>query len=112
MKLKRIIIVVGLSVVGVGGCGPKDKVKNENAPVEGRDKELYEQASKKARKGRYDEARLLYNVVITSYPDSPYLRLAKLSIADTFFLEGGTGNLQQAIGGVKEICPDTPTPTA
>ena len=109
MKLRRIVIVVALSVLALAGCGPKDKVKNENAPVEGRDKELYEQASKKARKGRYDEARLLYNVVITSYPDSPYLRLAKLSIADTFFLEGGTSNLQQAIGGYKDFAQYFPT---
>jgi len=104
MKLRCIVIIVAVSVLALAGCGgPKDKVKNENAPVEGRDKELYEQATKKAKKGRYDEARLLYNVVITSYPDSAFLPLAKLAIADTFFLEGGTSNLQQAIGGYKDF---------
>jgi len=109
MKLRSIVIIVAVSVFALAGCGPKNKVKNENAAVEGRDRELYEQAKKKAEKGRYDEARLLYNVVITTYPDSPYQSLAKLSIADTFYLEGGTSNLQQAIGGYKDFAQFFPT---
>ncbi len=109
MKLGSVITVVFVSVLALSGCGPKDKVKNENASPEGRDKELYEQATKKAEKGRYDEARLTYNVIITSYPDSPYLPLAKLAIADTFYLEGGTSNLQQAIGGYKDFAQFFPT---
>ncbi len=93
----------------LAGCGGKDNVKNENAAVPGRDKEIYEQASKKAEKGRFDEARLLYNVVITTYPDSPYLPLAKLAIADSFYLEGGTSNMEQAIGGYKDFAQYFPT---
>jgi len=109
MKLGNTAIIIAAFVLALAGCGPKDKVKNENAPVEGRDKELYEQATKKAEKGRYDEARLLYNVVITTYADSPFLPLAKLAIADTFYLEGGTSNLQQAIGGYKNFAEYFPT---
>ena len=109
MKHRSIVIIVAVSILALTGCGPKDKVKNENAPVEGRDRELYDQASKKAQKGRYDEARLLYNVVITTYPDSAFLPLAKLAIADTFYLEGGTSNLQQAIGGYKDFAQYFPT---
>jgi len=96
-------------VIGLSGCGGKDKVANENAPIEGRDRELYDQASEKARKGRYDEARLLYNVVITTYADSEFLPLAKLAIADSFYLEGGSSNLQQAIGGYKDFAQYFPT---
>ncbi|HEU0174462.1 MAG TPA: outer membrane protein assembly factor BamD [Blastocatellia bacterium] len=105
MKLGSIITIVFVSALALAlvGCGPKDKVKNENASAEGRDRDLYTQASKKAEKGRYDEARITYNIIITTYPDSPYLPLAKLAIADTFYLEGGTSNLQQAIGGYKEF---------
>jgi len=109
MKLRSIVIIVCISTFALAGCGPKDKVKNENAAVPGRDKELYEQASKKAEKGRYDEARLLYNVVITTYPDSTFLPLAKLAIADSFYLEGGTSNLQQAVGGYKDFAQYFPT---
>ena len=107
MKLGSIITIVFALVLA--GCGPKDKVKNENASAEGRDRELYNQASKKAEKGRYAEARLTYNIIITSYPDSAYLPLAKLAIADTFYLEGGTSNLQQAIGGYKDFAQYFPT---
>jgi outer membrane protein assembly factor BamD len=105
MKLGSIITIVFASALALplAGCGPKNKVKSDNASAEGRDLELYNQASKKAEKGRYDEARLTYNIIITTYPDSAFLPLAKLAIADTFYLEGGTSNLQQAIGGYKEF---------
>jgi outer membrane protein assembly factor BamD len=115
MKLGSIITTVFASVLALAlalplvGCGPKDKVKNENASPEGRDRELYNQASTKAKKGRYDEARLTYNIIITTYPDSAFLPLAKLAIADTFYLEGGTTNLQQAIGGYKDFAQYFPT---
>jgi outer membrane protein assembly factor BamD len=101
-------LLVSLLVM-LSGCGGKNKVSNETTALPGRDKELYEQASQKARKGRYDEARLLYNVVITTYADSEYLPLAKLAIADSFYLEGGTGNLEQSIGGYKDFAQYFPT---
>ena len=107
----KILVVLSLTLLSLllAACGGKDKVKNENAAIPGRDKELYEQASVKAQKGRYDEARLLYNVVITTYADSEYLPLAKLAIADSFYLEGGTSNLDQAIGGYKDFAQYFPT---
>jgi outer membrane protein assembly factor BamD len=91
------------------GCGGKDKVSNDNQAIPGRDKELYEEASKKLRKGRYDESRLMYNVIISTYPDSTYLPLAKLAIADSFYLEGGTSQLEQAVGGYKDFAQFFPT---
>jgi outer membrane protein assembly factor BamD len=110
MKYKFLLhFLLVIIVFTIAGCGAKDNVKNENAAVPGRDKELYEQANKKAEKGRYDEARLLYNVVVSTYADSEYLPLAKLAIADTFYLEGGTSNLEQAIGGYKEFAQFFPT---
>ena len=111
MKLGSIITIVFASALALAlaGCGPKDKVKNENASAEGRDRELYNLASKKAENGRYDEARLTYNIIITTYPDSAFLPLAKLAIADTFYLEGGKSSLQQAIGGYKDFAQYFPT---
>lgn len=107
--ISRALILPVCLLVLLTACGGKNKVENENTALPGRDKELYEQASQKARKGRYDEARLLYNVVITTYADSEYLPLAKLAIADSFYLEGGTGNLEQSIGGYKDFAQYFPT---
>ncbi len=109
MRSKLSLALLSMLALFLVACGGKDKVKNENAAAPGRDKEIYEQARTKAEKGRYDEARLLYNVVITTYADSPYLPLAKLAIADSFYLEGGTSNLEQAIGGYKDFAQYFPT---
>jgi outer membrane protein assembly factor BamD len=110
LKFKFLLhFLLVIVIFTIAGCGAKKEVKNENAAVPGRDKEIYEQAMKKAEKGRYDEARLLYNVVISTYVDSEYLPLAKLAIADTFYLEGGTSNLEQAIGGYNDFAQFFPT---
>ncbi len=103
------ICLLSLTIVLAGCGGAKNKVANENEAKPGRDKELYEDAMKKLRKGRYDESRLLFNVVITTYPDSEYLPLAKLAIADSFYREGGTSALEQAIGGYKDFAQYFPT---
>ena len=68
----------------------------------GRDRQLFEEAAKLARKSRYETARYLFNVIITTYPDSPYLPHAKLAIADTFYLEGTTSALIQAANSYRE----------
>lgn len=109
MTANRVVLTVLALTLTLAACGGKDKVKNENEYKEGRDRELYGTAEQKLKKGRYDEARLLYNVVITTYPDSEYLPLAKLSIADSFYLEGGSSNLEQAIGGYKDFAQYFPT---
>ncbi len=62
----------------------------------GRDRVLFETAAKEVRKGSHETGRLLFTTIITTYPDSPFLPLAKLAIADSFYLEGGTSSLIQA----------------
>ncbi|HEX8897522.1 MAG TPA: outer membrane protein assembly factor BamD, partial [Chthoniobacterales bacterium] len=62
----------------------------------GRDRQLFLEATKEVRKGNHDTGRLLFTTIITTYPDSPYLPMAKLAIADSFYLEGGTSGLIQA----------------
>lgn len=101
------ICLLGLAIISAACGGAKDKVGNEAVP--GRDRELYEEAMGKLRRGRYDESRLMLNVVISSYPDSEYLPLAKLAIADSFYREGGSTALEQAIGGYKDFAQYFPT---
>jgi outer membrane protein assembly factor BamD len=62
----------------------------------GRDRALFIEAAREVRKGNHETGRLLFTTIITTYPDSPYLPLAKLAIADSFFLEGTTSSLIQA----------------
>ena len=110
MSRNAVVVFILALAIALAGCGgAKDKVSNENEARPGRDKELYEDAMKKLRKGNYDESRLLFNVVITTYPDSEYLPLAKLAIADSFYREGGSSALEQAIGGYKDFAQYFPT---
>jgi outer membrane protein assembly factor BamD len=81
----------------LGGGGDDDKYEELTGTIApGRDRELFELAAKEVRKGSYETGRLLFNTIITTYPDSQYLPLAKLAIADSFYLEGTTSALIQA----------------
>ena len=62
----------------------------------GRDRVLFVEAAKEVRKGNHETGRLLFTTIINTYPDSRYLALAKLAIADSFYLEGTTSSLIQA----------------
>lgn len=62
----------------------------------GRDRVLFIEAAKEVRGGRHETGRLLFTTIINTYPDSRYLALAKLAIADSFYLEGTTSALIQA----------------
>lgn len=78
-----------------GKSGDKyDELTGSVAP--GRDRVLFVEAAKEVRKGNHDTGRLLFATIINTYPDSAYLPLAKLAIADSFYLEGTTSSLIQA----------------
>jgi outer membrane protein assembly factor BamD len=61
------------------------------------DKVLYNRAEDDLKHGRYTEGRLALQTLINTYPDSEFLAKAKLAVADSYFGEGGTSNLTQAI---------------
>ena len=62
----------------------------------GRDRALFVEAARQVRKGSHETGRLLFTTIITTYPDSAFLPMAKLAIADSFYLEGTTAALIQA----------------
>jgi outer membrane protein assembly factor BamD len=79
------------------GRGDNEEIEELTGTIApGRDRVLFEEATRQARKESYDTSRLLFNTIITTYPDSPFLPLSKLAIADTFYLEGTTSALIQA----------------
>ncbi len=83
-----------LGIFGGGGSDEYEELIGTVTP--GRDRVLFVTATREVRKGNYDVGRLLFQNIISTYPDSPYLAMAKLAVADSFYLEGGTSSLIQA----------------
>jgi outer membrane protein assembly factor BamD len=67
------------------------------------DKVLYDRAIDDIKHGKQEVGRLNLQTLINTYPDSEYLAKAKLGIADSYFKEGGTANMTQAIQGYKDF---------
>jgi outer membrane protein assembly factor BamD len=84
-----------------------DEKKKSNAPDATEsaepDKVLYTRAMADIKRGRFTEGRLTLQTLINTYPDSEYLAKAKLGVADSYYKEGGTSNLTQAIDEYKNF---------
>lgn len=89
-----VVILVALGIT-VAGCGRGKRVVLEEARP-GRDRELLEQGMTEFEKGRYAVGRFLLQTLINTYPDSPFVPIAKLAIGDSFYLEGTSEALAQA----------------
>lgn len=96
-----------LGIFGGGGNDEYDELLGAVTP--GRDRELFVVATREVRKKNYDVGRLLFQTIITTYPDSRYLPMAKLAVADSFFIEGSTANLIQAIAAYQDWLTFFPT---
>jgi len=85
----------------------KSKKKKDVAAAEDNsaapDKILYDRAMVDIKKGRHEVGRLNLQTLINTYPDSEYLAKAKLAIADSYYKEGGSANLTQAVAGYKDF---------
>jgi outer membrane protein assembly factor BamD len=116
LKKNRHLFVVTLSVlllfIVCGGASAQKNAKNKKAAQvkadelntsSEPDKVLYDRAMADIKKSRYTEGRLSLQTLINTYPDSEYLAKSKLAIADSFFKEGGTSNLMQAIAEYKDF---------
>lgn len=95
--------------LGIFGGGTDEYEVLIGTVTPGRDKELFINATKEVRKNNYDVGRLLFQTIITTYPDSSYLPMAKLAVADSFFLEGTTSALIQAVQGYQDWMTFFPT---
>lgn len=67
------------------------------------DKVLYDRAQDAIKHGKYEVARLQLQALLNTYPDSEYLAQAKLAIGDSYFKEGGAGNLNLATDEYKSF---------
>jgi outer membrane protein assembly factor BamD len=96
-----------LGIFGGGGSDEYETLIGTVTP--GRDRELFIVATREVRKRNFDVGRLLFQTIITTYPDSPYLPMSKLAVADSFFLEGSNSSLIQAIAGYQDWLTFFPT---
>jgi len=78
---------------------PAAPAANSLAP----DKVLYDRALDAIKHGKFEVARLQLQALLNTYPDSEYLAQAKLAIGDSYFKEGGAGNLNLATDEYKSF---------
>jgi outer membrane protein assembly factor BamD len=110
MHRKIILACTLIGCLGANVCfgqkTQKTKKAAKHAPVAtsaAPDSVLYNRAEDDIKHGRYDIARLSLQTLINTYPDSEYLAKAKLAIADSYYKEGGTSGLTQAIAEYKDF---------
>jgi outer membrane protein assembly factor BamD len=88
-------------------CGCFGHKNSAAAPAAGStaepDKVLYDNAMSDLKKSRFDEGRLALQTLINTYPDSEYLAKAKLAVADSYYKEGGTSSLTQAVAEYQDF---------
>lgn len=96
--------------LGIFGGGGSDEYEELLGSVQvGRDRELFVVATREVRKRNFDVGRLLFQTIITTYPDSPYLPMSKLAVGDSFYLEGSTSSLIQSIAAYQDWLTFFPT---
>ena len=104
-----LIAVAG--VILLAGCGLRRHasdtpiVTNSKQP----DKELYDRAVHDLEHSKFGVARLTLQTLLNTYPDSEYVALAKLGIAESWYRQGGTSNLLQAESEYKDFITFFPT---
>ncbi|HVO63275.1 MAG TPA: outer membrane protein assembly factor BamD [Terriglobales bacterium] len=92
-----LIASVAILLVLTAACTNK-KVNNPLANVGSKqpDKVLFDRAMEQMKHNRFDQARMILQTLINTYPDSEYIARAKLAVGDSWYAEGGTASLAQA----------------
>jgi outer membrane assembly lipoprotein YfiO len=94
--MRRIVrcIIIAIILFYSWGCGQKSaKLQKSVVPP---DKTLFETGSDYLKKSQYIKARLAFQTLINTYPDSDMAADSYFAIGDSFYDEGGTENLLQA----------------
>lgn len=95
---RRFPVVMLLGILVFGAACTNKKVKNPIAAVDSKqpDKVLFDRAMDALKHNRFDVARLTLQTMINTYPDSEFIARAKLGVADSWYVEGGSAALAQA----------------
>jgi outer membrane protein assembly factor BamD len=103
---RRILPYLGLAllIITLAGCHNK-KVNNPLANVGSKqpDKVLFDRAMDQMKHNHMDQARIILQTLINTYPDSEYIARAKLAVGDSWYAEGGSAALAQAENEYKDF---------
>ncbi|HTR66858.1 MAG TPA: outer membrane protein assembly factor BamD, partial [Terriglobales bacterium] len=97
MSRRITMLLLAGALIFTAACTNK-KVHNPLANVDSKqpDKVLYDRAMDAMKHNKFDVARMTLQTMINTYPDSEYIARAKLSVADSWYAEGGSTALAQA----------------
>jgi outer membrane protein assembly factor BamD len=101
---RNSVIALAVTLAFTTACTNK-KVSNPLAKVDSKqpDKVLFDRGMDALKHNRFDVARLEMQTLINTYPDSEFIARAKLSLADSWYAEGGTAALAQAEAEYKDF---------
>ena len=88
-------------------CGQKSAGLQEGAVAP--DQQLFETGMQYLEKSQFIKARLAFQTLVNTYPDSEHTPASFLAIADSFYKEAGTTNLLQAETQYKDFIIFYPT---
>ena len=104
--MKRVIryiwavALLGIIFISFGCTQKSAQLQKGIAPP---DKTLYDTGAAYLKKGQFTTARLTFQTLLNTYPDSDMASDAYFAMGDTFYDEGGTENLLQAINQYKDF---------
>ncbi|HEY2931085.1 MAG TPA: outer membrane protein assembly factor BamD [Acidobacteriota bacterium] len=94
MKLKFCFYALIL-LLTMAGCHRQKSANLQKGGVPP-DRVLYQNGMKYLSKGQYLKARLAFETLISTYPDSEFTPKSVMAMGDSYYEEGGSANLLQA----------------
>lgn len=108
MKRLNQLLLICLAIVILAACGGQKSAGLQDDAV-APDTTLFENGMEFLRKNQYIKARLSFQTLINTYPDSEYTPASFLAMADSYYAEGGTESLLQAEAQYKDFLIFYPT---
>ena len=96
----RVIALLGVLTMYFGCVQKSAQLQKGIAPP---DRTLFETGEAYLKNGQYNRARLTFQNLLNTYPDSDVAADAYFAMGDTFYEEGGTENLLQAVNQYKDF---------
>src|ERR1051326_5545642 len=113
-SLAVVVLALVTSMAANAWIWPLHHKKKNNNPLanlnsQQPDKVLFDRGEDALGHSKYDVARLTFQTLINTYPDSEYVARAKLGIGDAWYKEGGTPRLRRQKSNTKTSSPSSPT---